>query len=81
MALHGIIWFSIPCAYIFTRALVAVNGALYARPGTVILTSPPPDALRPLKAVFYGHLKQEDLGSLPVTSEKSMFYGQLKQED
>ena len=37
------------------------------------------------KAVFYGHLKQEDLGmdlgSLPVSSEKLMFYGQPKQED
>ena len=31
-----------------------------------------------VKAVFNGHLKQEDLGSLPVSSEKSMFYGQPK---
>ena len=33
------------------------------------------------EAVFYGHLKQKDLGSLPVSIEKSVFYGQPKQED
>ena len=32
------------------------------------------------KTVFNGHLKQEDLGFLPVSSEKSMFYGQPKQQ-
>ena len=44
---------------------------------TLIQNSPNPSP----KAVFYGHLKQEDMGSLPVSSEKSMFYGQPKQED
>ena len=36
-----------------------------------------------LKAVFYGHdhLKQEDFGGLPVSSDKSVFYGQPKQGD
>ena len=34
-----------------------------------------------LRPFFYGHLKQEDLASIPVSRETTMFYGQLKQED